>query len=288
MPFNILKEPYPLYKDVRKQLPFILGLGLFIFLFLYIFQPFEIDTLKGDTKVYYLMGFGLITSVILSISQIILPATFNQFFEEENWTIGKQFLYLLFFISLILAICYLYFNWYNGISTSLSRFFSFYSQTFALALFPVGGLILFDYISKLRIYKQQFPPFQQEEVPEIALASDDVLVLKDENDKEQLKVKSSDLYFLKAANNYVEIYYTEDSAPKKVILRSTLSQMEQQIKNPKIIRSHRSYIVNTTQIEQISGNAQGFKLHLKISDWIVPVSRSKGRAFVEELRTLIS
>jgi len=283
MSLKLLKEPYPLYQDARKQLPFILGLGIFIFLFLLVFQPFGISSMQAETRNYYLLGYGVITSISLVISQIFFPNFFRHFFDEEKWTVGKQFLYLLLIVSIILSVCYFYFNWYNDINFTTFGFWLFYSRSFALALFPVTAIILFDYISKLKIYQQPFPPLEQIPEPE-RKPSNAILLLKDENGKESIQVNVANVYFLKAANNYVEVNYLEADTPRKVLLRNSISEVEKQIQAPNLIRCHRSYIVNTSLVVNISGNAQGFKLHLKNSDWVVPVSRSKGKAFIKDFR----
>jgi DNA-binding LytR/AlgR family response regulator len=39
------------------------------------------------------------------------------------------------------------------------------------------------------------------------------------------------------------------------------------------VKCHRSCIVNLDKVVKVSGNAQGFKLHLKETDFVVPVAR---------------
>ena len=41
-----------------------------------------------------------------------------------------------------------------------------------------------------------------------------------------------------------------------------------------IIKTHRSFLVNLLHIHSVSGNAQGYKLHLSNFDEPVPVSRN--------------
>lgn len=43
---------------------------------------------------------------------------------------------------------------------------------------------------------------------------------------------------------------------------------------PEFYRCHRTYIVNLQKVKHISGNAQGYKLHLENIDTLIPVSRS--------------
>jgi DNA-binding LytR/AlgR family response regulator len=39
------------------------------------------------------------------------------------------------------------------------------------------------------------------------------------------------------------------------------------------MRCHRSYVVSRAAIERVSGNAQGYKLHLAAGQVVVPVAR---------------
>jgi DNA-binding LytR/AlgR family response regulator len=43
---------------------------------------------------------------------------------------------------------------------------------------------------------------------------------------------------------------------------------------PQFFRCHRAYIVNLAAVEHVSGNAQGYKLHLKDVAELIPVSRN--------------
>ena len=76
--------------------------------------------------------------------------------------------------------------------------------------------------------------------------------------------------FAKSDGNYLEIYVNNQN---KKLIRATLKHLEALLStHPNIIKTHRSYLVNTNYIENIKGNAQGYQL--QITDYIVPVSRT--------------
>jgi DNA-binding LytR/AlgR family response regulator len=55
----------------------------------------------------------------------------------------------------------------------------------------------------------------------------------------------------------------------------TLKSAEERTNNyPHIMRCHKSYMVNLKFVRDISGNAQGYKLHIPALNFPVPVSRS--------------
>ncbi len=262
-------------------MPFLLGIGLFVFWFLVNFEPYGINWITGEGKYIYLAGYGVTVGSLLIFTQIIVPTYLPKIFDEQFWTVGKQFAYLLFVVSMVMLGCFVYFHWYySGMVFSVQAFLLFYLETFSLALFPVVGLVLFDYFWMLNKYRQPHQKIQETSMePEAAVQQ---IILKDENKKETLTLAPSDLYYLKSANNYLEIFYLENQTPKKRLLRNTLTNIQQQIPAPYFVKCHRSYLVNQQKIKKITGNAQGYKLHLDANDWVVPVARSKSHFFVQK------
>jgi len=67
----------------------------------------------------------------------------------------------------------------------------------------------------------------------------------------------------------------------------TIKNLDTQLTDfAEIIKVHRSYLVNLHQIEQISGNAQGYRLKLYGGIIGVPVSRAMIPTFEERLKKL--
>lgn len=59
------------------------------------------------------------------------------------------------------------------------------------------------------------------------------------------------------------------------MLRSTLRRMEDALASwPQFFRCHRTYLVNLDKVAHVSGNAQGYRLHLEGLDDTIPVSRN--------------
>ena len=92
------------------------------------------------------------------------------------------------------------------------------------------------------------------------------------------------LIYVEALGNYINIayYYKEN---RKITIRETISNIEQKMGESKLIyKPHRSYLVNLQNIENVTGDSQGLKIHLKGSEKIIPVSRNK----IKEFRTLVT
>ncbi|PLX05865.1 MAG: hypothetical protein C0596_15295 [Marinilabiliales bacterium] len=109
-----------------------------------------------------------------------------------------------------------------------------------------------------------------------------------ENEKDYFEIKLNELLFIEANDNYSGIYIAHDNQIKKLLLRSSLKRMEDQLKDFDFItRCHKSYIVNIHNIKKISGNAQGYKLHFEDTDIEIPVSRSFPKSIIQKIKAKI-
>ena len=61
------------------------------------------------------------------------------------------------------------------------------------------------------------------------------------------------------------------------MIRSSLKRLEEQLPYPEMYRCHRTYIVQLRNVENVSGNSQGYRLHLKHLPHSIPVSRNAGK-----------
>jgi hypothetical protein len=265
---KILKQPYPHAASNHKKLLISLATGFFIALFLIYFQPFGISDYKSDDKIRFLSGYGIITATIMLFIYFVVPAIFPAYFKEQSWTVGREITVTLANVTLI-AVANIF---YSQISISgianINGLLSMISYTLALGIFPITGIVVTNYIYHLKQYSQ--PPQPTTQVQEHQHLS---ITLTAENEKDKLSFSDNELFYIESSDNYSTVIYEQDGQIFKEIIRSSLIRLESQISSSYILRCHRSYIVNLDKVVKISGNAQGYKLHLKDSDFIVPVAR---------------
>lgn len=92
---------------------------------------------------------------------------------------------------------------------------------------------------------------------------------------DDFKLDTRDFILAKSDGNYVNIVLQEGSRVRKMLKRITIGSLESQLLPiDHIMRTHRSFVVNLSRVESISGNAQGYKLLLKGTDETAFVSRS--------------
>lgn len=97
----------------------------------------------------------------------------------------------------------------------------------------------------------------------------------DEKDALKLTIKSSDLFYLESTDNYVTIYYSDGNTTKKFLLRNSLKRMEEMLRKYPVIRCHRSFMVNISQIKAIRKGKKGYEIEMDLPDHrTLPVTKT--------------
>lgn len=95
-----------------------------------------------------------------------------------------------------------------------------------------------------------------------------------ENESDNFRIQVSEIVFFKSADNYVEVGFHEGSEIKKKMIRNTLKNVENQLREfNNFIRTHRSSIVNIQYIQKLHKNFNTYWLTLDGTQETVPVSR---------------
>jgi len=284
--FKIIKAPYPLFQFDRRNLFMMVGIGAFVAFFLLYFQPFGTDRVKFPNKNWFLAGYGFVISGSILLFQLICYLIYFKKKEEDNWTIGKQIIWVFLFVSFALFASYLYKQLFFGLSISGIDFFYFFKIAGTIAIFPIIILTLLDYIYLLQ-KNQSLAALANDKSnsghPPSPSRQSDFFKILAENGKDVFQIPLNDLRYLQSADNYVEIVYRQEDQTKKVMLRNTLQGLEKQISLPQIHRCHRSFMVNLQKVDSVSGNAQGHKLHMCDIEELIPVSRSKSKEVLSKL-----
>jgi DNA-binding LytR/AlgR family response regulator len=92
---------------------------------------------------------------------------------------------------------------------------------------------------------------------------------------QQVSLNLQDILFIGSDDNYVDIHFETSGNRNKIMLRSSLKNVESQIVNPlsPIIRCHRSYLINSEHFEIVNSSSRSMTIGLKNYDHQIPVSR---------------
>jgi hypothetical protein len=231
--------------------------------FLNLFVPFNINRWYSDSGIIQflrLSSYGFIVALVFLFTQ----------FPLRNWLKQKQFkikFYIIWLLIEIILISLVYMLLYgNPIGNFVNDFVFSIRYTVLGIILPYSFALMFIYYKNQRT--EIFNLRKNIEVP----PTENLLKLSDENNRIKFSVLSSNLLYLEGADNYVYIYYLENEKVKREILRNSLKNLEERLKQESIIRCHRSYIVNSRKIE--SGKKSGKTIHLKLTHVaeIIPVS----------------
>lgn len=274
---QVLAQPMPAPETTRRTFLTSLGAGVFIGAFLVIFQPFGAYAWESPLKIPVLAGYGAITFVVLLFNGYALPRLFLDFFREERWTVGREIVLIGLHIVLIGIANYVYgglvFGGFARGSFDVTQLVFMILVTGLIGLFPASGITAFKYLRHLRRYAQPPQPVPLTPTQQAADARQTVELIA-ENGKDRLALPLADLLYLESADNYSEIVFEKAGSLKKELLRGSLSRFEAQVPPGVVVRCHRSYLVNLHRVRRVSGNAQGYKLHLAGLEMPVPVARA--------------
>lgn len=271
---SLLSQPYPhnaLFS--RYWLLVSAGAGLFIALFLIVFQPFGASYWQHPDKNLILAGYGLVTFLCLSGISLTIPLLFKRWYSEANWTVGKEILGVLLILVIISVGNWLYSQWFFVSSFRIKELFGWIGITVAVGIIPTIIITLLDYTRLQRKYATDKLLVKTNTEEQPAPVSLETITLIAENLKDTFSLSPDELLFIESASNYSEVVFFKEDNVQKMLIRSSLSRLEEQIQHSDIVRCHRSFIVNLKQVSKITGNAQGYKLQLKNVGYPLPVAR---------------
>lgn len=97
--------------------------------------------------------------------------------------------------------------------------------------------------------------------------------LFDHKDEYKLSLRSNTIFYAEAQDNYTHIFYEEDGVAQNYLLRCPISKFEKQVEGSRLVRCHRSYVVNLDHVAEFVKGRSNSTLILDNSKSI-PVSKS--------------
>ncbi len=273
---NWLGRPFPFEEDWRKRWYYPLVGGSIVFLFLFVFRPFGLQSERfSETQAFRAsLAYGLVTVVAVTLWEMLMRF-FPNYFKEKNWTVGREIVSTLLMLTLIAIFNMLYSNWQFKSPISLWLLLNWLWVTFLVGIFPTLLGVFLKQVRLTRRYAAEAQNMTTHLHAANTPPSDIEIVLRGDNQSEQVKLFLHDLLYVEASDNYVTLVYWAGAALQQRILRSSLRKVEEMLAgHSQAFRCHRTYIVNLDQVLRLSGNAQGLRLHLKGIDTTIPVSRA--------------
>lgn len=279
--------------SIRYQIWLALGFAAFVFLFLFVFTPFGIHEMQSSL-VHTCTGFALATFMPMVVLNVLIPRVFKGYFNEENWTVGREIIWSLTNLFIIGWCNYYFYQMSINSQFSWKQAFIFQGFTIAVGIFPISALALIRERKDRARYTNEAIRINEvladhEEVSESNslledLSSESDIEIPSLNTAETLVMKLNELLVMQAADNYLDVYYLSGGRVTKAVIRNTLKSVEESLAAHKnLFRCHKSYLVNLHHVHHISGNAQGYKLHVHHLEDLIPVSRAHNNSIKERI-----
>lgn len=236
------------------------GIVVFIMIFL---QPFGTYSYEGDYKYLIFSGFG----VLIFLIYLLCARIENWFYKSKNSTWEIRFEIISFVGFVVISSIPIHF--YNQVF--LNHFFNheFVGSTylkhgvwfFGHSVVPVMLILLPFYLYFRNKLGVLIPTSFLNEIEFIGA-----------NKGEKISLQKEAILFIKASENYVEIFHTKKQTVQNETFRNTLIAIKKQA--PFLYKSHRSYLVNISSIKSIKGNSQNAKIEFRQAGLSIPLSKS--------------
>ena len=157
---SILHSPYPADSSPLAVVFYSLGSGLFVTLFFAAFEPFGFFLLPPTPRWTLYVGYGLVTGAAIILNNLLLPRLWPRFFKEENWSLGRQILFMGWVTLAIGLGCYLLSGAvcaHFGLPAQWVRLRTIVLDTFIIAIFPIAIINLINYALLLQAQHPHCP-----------------------------------------------------------------------------------------------------------------------------------
>lgn len=226
-------------------------------------EPFGTYQFESNNKYLIFSGFGFLFSISYLLNTRIENLWYN--YLNKKWGIKQEalsFLSLLFVSSILI-------HFYNQVF--LNNLFNYEFDGFEYikhgiwffrhSLIPVMLLLLPFYVYFRNKFGELITSEPSNEIEFFGLNKD-----------EKIMIQKTEVLFVKASENYVEIFYSKKDTIQHKTFRNTLSAINLQA--PFLIQCHRSYLVNLTTIKSVKGNSQNAKIEFHYDGLNIPLSKS--------------
>ena len=280
----ITQTPECLTEPVGQSLNVIIS-TLFALVFLTVYTPFS-DTswfqVGSNSHFMNTIAFVGIGTFFLACSRVLMTFAVR---KMRHFPLGLYILWLLLEIILIAAFhaCISYFQ-IKATDYSFGYIFgkSLLITFIALAVpYIITDLVMLlkDTQQRLMLTKSDMVESDDEVMPEHT----EIINLMDNNGNLKLSVKLDNLYYIKAEDNYINVFYQRSGAIASYMLRCKMQTIADNcVDSSSLMRCHRSYIVNIKKVSVLHNESDGFVIDFE-RDGLesVPVSKTYSTKVLE-------
>ena len=255
------------FQNKHNTLVLIFTTMLFVGLFFLIFSPFQSRSWVNNDWQFlaYSLLVAIVAGIVLAISRINL----------YHYNKRHELHYVLYAVWIGVEVVVLTLTYTLGVIFLFPKFANEYQLTFFHLFkdifFGSAFILLIPYTSVFLFLQWQYSDNQYELLKyslEEKIIRDERISFFDERGELKFAIKPQMIYYIKAADNYVEIFYCTHNKLEKMLLRNSLKNVAFNVGNSSLIRCHRSYIVNVEHVD-VMKKAKGETI-LEMTDALIP------------------
>ncbi|WP_144895897.1 LytTR family DNA-binding domain-containing protein [Lutibacter sp. Hel_I_33_5] len=234
--------------------------GLYIFLFFNLFKPY---VLINNNENYFIntVFSGVIVFIVVYTTQLLIPKTALRKIDIIIYMVLLVFICspIIFYGSLFLGI--------KTINVSLLEVikFGFFGSFLPNLIF----LVFDDYLKVKKINEKLISSIHLKKE-----AKDNIVTFLSNVAKDTFSKNVDDIIYIKSDGNYVILFYKQEDKILSKTIRISLKRITEQLKEySAFFKCHKSYMVNSSFFNQVTGNSKALILHSDIVNEKIPVSR---------------
>jgi DNA-binding LytR/AlgR family response regulator len=125
--------------------------------------------------------------------------------------------------------------------------------------------------------------FQEIEHIETNQNTDEIITISSKYKEGKFTINLNKLLYIQSCDNYIDACYSDENRIEHKLVRNTISDVEQSLSHPSLVRCHRSFIVNVFQVASVQRNGTLLQLKLKTGSTEIPVSRKYKKSLLDSL-----
>lgn len=272
--------PSFIYKK-SNQVAMIVFVPIFALVFINIYRPLDFDKIDADflswLNISRELAVQLITILmilvgmsVVAISRLIMGWYTSQ--QKRTLSYVKYIAWVALEI-LIMAGIFTVMAFFTDTNKSVvTLFHNSLMKTVLILLIPYVLCYIYfiwqERVSQLRVIRERLA--ENETVLQTAY-----MHILDDKGEMRLSVRRENLLFIESADNYVCVWYLNNNAPKKSLVRNTMRQVSEQLKDTRVVRCHRSYMVNIDAIRVLRREKEGVFIELGVEGVPdIPISKT--------------
>lgn len=263
---TLLSKQISFVSSVKKIIIVSSILGIFLSIIIIFLEPFNTNEYESDQRIVNLLGFGFIISCVYLIQSILEKLWYNKI--HKVWKTSHEIYSIIIFFTCSGTIIFLYNQIYiNNLNYSISAHLGYYIGIVLPMVIILAPLVLY--------LRQKFGE-------RIIPIPPNIYTLMGKNKNEKLELKKSEILYIQAEENYINIYFIDTNKQTQyVTFRQTLSVIHEQATF--LQKCHRSYLINISQVYKIQGNSQSAKICFQQTEQKVPLSKTYYKQIKNEI-----